>query len=233
MGRLDEHGVWTYDNDDVRTAQSWQNLLNLGQDSISGTLLNDVRASRGGRILTAYSLSEQTQLLAAYRAKYNIAPSDSSPVLVYRYDLDMLMACGSTWKRISGHAMWHHKLLTRDRNYKTFSATKLNLGYLSFVLHAETEVVLGLSANIYPTGWSSGYFYCKPSWISSQRSPNGIEPYGYWSSQETSSRFSYYREWASTAPRGWHHVTFAYEATKDSPETVIGTVWGTVRYSTA
>lgn len=233
MGAPDQRGVWRYDAADVKASQNWEVLLNLGQDSISGTLTSDVQTSRQGRILTAYSLSEQSQLLNAYRTKYRIPVSDDTPVFVYRYDLDMLMACGRTWKRVSGHAMWHHKLLTRHRNYKAYSATKITFGYLNFTLHAETEIVMGVSAGIYPTGWSSGYFYCRPSWLSTQSHPNGVEPYGYWTSQQTSSRFAYYREWAAIAPRGPHTVTFGYEATKDSPETVLGTVWGTVRYSTA
>lgn len=223
----DENGVGLYEQADVDNSTGWANLLNAGQQSMSDALTLPMASLRDGAILTARSTAEQTQLLDAHRKAYGLKADDNNPQMVFRYDLDMLMACGTTWKRVAGHAMFHHRLLTRNGNVKVYSQNKRNLGRLPFVLHADTEVVFGLSCLVLPTGWASGYFSCVP---------NGgaeIQPWGYWTSQQTNHRISYYREWAAQLKRGTNYVDFKYEHTKDSPETVIGTVWAFVRYASA
>lgn len=222
----DENGVGLYEASDIQSANSWTELLNKGQDSLSRALSFPQQTMRNFPILTARDAAEQTDLLNAHRLKYGIPADDNNPLLVYRYDLDMLMACGTRWTRVGGHAMHHHRLLTRRHNFLLRSQDHVRLGEYKFTLHADAEIVLGLSAVIVPPGWASGYFQC---WLSG--SGGYINPYGYWSSQQTDSRFAYYREWVGQGRRGQNTVLFEYEHTKDSPDTVMGTVWAFVRYA--
>lgn len=229
MGRKTKNGTWEYDAADIQNAASWPDLLNLQQNAAAEAIAEPARILEQGRIIPVNTGEEQREMLKAIEHIQHFSPSQDTPILFYRRDLDMIIACEGRedWKRVAGHSMFHNRLMTKNGSFNLRSTTWTSLGdEFPFYLEADTQLTFGLSTIFIADQMAAGSIYL-------YLNGKDLGQSGYITSHNHRTRMVYYREWSAYVKRGKNHIRVYYQPISRSNPQTFGTLWLSVRYTSA